>query len=160
MSASQRSRAAWSSSRPGTASATVRLPSRVTAALICVAAVVILVPGPDTAVVTLLATVNGHLMELGVPLYASGYAIAVTGESATLAARVYQTLEDETAKVADMSSQGSNNLQLSLASVLVKLRTTLSTVALLSTAAQARAAGIKTNIVPTATIYSNVDSRI
>lgn len=39
-----------------------------------------------TAVVTLLATVNGHLMELGVPLYASGGGIVVSGEPAWLPA--------------------------------------------------------------------------
>jgi hypothetical protein len=40
----------------------------------------------NTAVVTLLATVNGHLMELGVPLYASGSEIVVSGQPATLPA--------------------------------------------------------------------------
>jgi hypothetical protein len=39
-----------------------------------------------TAVVTLLATVNGRLMELGVPLYASGRGIVVSGEPALLPA--------------------------------------------------------------------------
>jgi Conjugative transposon protein TcpC len=39
-----------------------------------------------TAVVTLLATVNGHLMELGVPIYASGGGIVVSGEPALLPA--------------------------------------------------------------------------
>jgi hypothetical protein len=39
-----------------------------------------------TAVVTLLATVNGRLMELGVPLYASGGGIVVLGEPALLPA--------------------------------------------------------------------------
>jgi len=39
-----------------------------------------------TAVVTLLATVNGHLMELGVPLYASGAGIVVSGHPAWLPA--------------------------------------------------------------------------
>jgi hypothetical protein len=39
-----------------------------------------------TAVVTLLATVNGRLMELGVPLYASGGGIVVSGEPASLPA--------------------------------------------------------------------------
>jgi Conjugative transposon protein TcpC len=36
--------------------------------------------------VTLLATVNGHLIELGVPLYASGSGIVVSGEPAWLPA--------------------------------------------------------------------------
>jgi hypothetical protein len=39
-----------------------------------------------TAVVTLLATVNGRVMELGVPLYASGGGIVVSGEPAWLPA--------------------------------------------------------------------------
>jgi hypothetical protein len=38
------------------------------------------------AVVTLLARVNGHLMELGVPIYAAGGAMVVSGEPAWLAA--------------------------------------------------------------------------
>jgi hypothetical protein len=38
----------------------------------------------NRAVVTLLATVNGHLMELGVPIYASGGAMVVSGEPAWL----------------------------------------------------------------------------
>ena len=41
-----------------------------------------------TAVVTLLASVNGKMMELGVPLYASGGAIVVSGEPAMLPAPV------------------------------------------------------------------------
>jgi len=40
----------------------------------------------QTAVVTLLAMVNGRLMELGVPLYASGGAMVVTGPPAVLPA--------------------------------------------------------------------------
>jgi hypothetical protein len=38
------------------------------------------------AVVTLLAQVNGHLMELGVPVYSDGRGLAVSGEPAWLAA--------------------------------------------------------------------------
>jgi Conjugative transposon protein TcpC len=38
------------------------------------------------AVVTLLATVNGHLMELGVPVYAAGGGMVVSGDPAWLAA--------------------------------------------------------------------------
>jgi Conjugative transposon protein TcpC len=37
-----------------------------------------------TAVVTILATVNGSLIEIGVPLYASGHGIVVSGEPAWL----------------------------------------------------------------------------
>ncbi len=40
----------------------------------------------QTAVVTLLATVNGEMIELGVPIYASGDEIAVSGEPAILPA--------------------------------------------------------------------------
>jgi hypothetical protein len=39
-----------------------------------------------TAVVTILATVNGSLIEIGVPLYASGHGIVVSGEPAWLPA--------------------------------------------------------------------------
>ncbi|HUC23018.1 MAG TPA: conjugal transfer protein [Streptosporangiaceae bacterium] len=39
-----------------------------------------------TAVVTILATVNGHLVELGVPLYSSGRGIVISGEPAWLPA--------------------------------------------------------------------------
>jgi len=39
-----------------------------------------------TAVVTILATVNGRLIELGVPLYASGSGIVISGEPAWLPA--------------------------------------------------------------------------
>lgn len=38
------------------------------------------------AVVTLLADVNGHLMELGVPVYSDGHGLAISGEPAWLAA--------------------------------------------------------------------------
>jgi hypothetical protein len=44
------------------------------------------VQSAHTAVVTLLATVNGHLMELGVPIYASGGGLVVSGEPAWLPA--------------------------------------------------------------------------
>jgi hypothetical protein len=64
-------------------------------------------------------------------------------EAATLAVQLFHTLNDETATIADLSAQGSTNEQLSLAPVLVKLRTTLVTVALLSGKIQARAAGIE-----------------
>jgi hypothetical protein len=42
------------------------------------------VRGPRSAVVTLLAMVNGRLIELGVPLYASGGGIVVSGQPALL----------------------------------------------------------------------------
>ena len=44
------------------------------------------VSSSDTAVVTLLSTVNGKLMELGVPLYASNGALVVSAEPAWLPA--------------------------------------------------------------------------
>ena len=46
----------------------------------------IAVQDPQHAVVTLLATVNGQLMELGVPVIASGGGVVVTGEPAWLPA--------------------------------------------------------------------------
>lgn len=59
------------------------------------------------AVVTLLATVNGQLIELGVPLYASGGGIVVSGEPAWLSAppgatvpNTQQTSSDPTAQSA------------------------------------------------------------
>jgi Conjugative transposon protein TcpC len=44
------------------------------------------VRGAHTAIVTLLAMVNGRMMQVGVPLYASGGGIVVSGEPALLAA--------------------------------------------------------------------------
>lgn len=44
------------------------------------------VQNASTAVVTVLATVNGELMELGVPIYASGGGIVVSGQPAWLPA--------------------------------------------------------------------------
>jgi hypothetical protein len=46
----------------------------------------IAVQDPQRAVVTLLATVNGQLMELGVPVIASGAGVVVAGEPAWLPA--------------------------------------------------------------------------
>ena len=46
----------------------------------------IAVQDPEHAVVTLLATVNGQLMELGVPIIASGGSVVVAGEPAWLPA--------------------------------------------------------------------------
>jgi Conjugative transposon protein TcpC len=46
----------------------------------------IMVQDPQHAVVTLLATVNGQLMELGVPVIASGGSVVVAGEPAWLPA--------------------------------------------------------------------------
>lgn len=47
--------------------------------------------------------------------------------------RLYDTLDEETQKVYDLSAQGSPTAQFALAPVLVKLRTTLNTVSLIST---------------------------
>lgn len=44
------------------------------------------VQGPHNAVITLLATVNGQMMELGVPIYAAGGSLVVSGEPAWLPA--------------------------------------------------------------------------
>jgi hypothetical protein len=52
----------------------------------------ITVQDPQHAVVTLLATVNGQLMELGVPVAASGGGVVVSGEPAWLPAPVPVTL--------------------------------------------------------------------
>jgi hypothetical protein len=60
-----------------------------------------------SAVVTLLASVNGNMMELGVPVYSSGGALVVSGEPAVLPAPPSATLpqshrpsSDQTAKSA------------------------------------------------------------
>ena len=46
----------------------------------------ITVQGPQRAVVNVLATISGQLMELGVPIYASGSGIVVSGQPAWLSA--------------------------------------------------------------------------
>ena len=55
---------------------------------------------------------------------------------------LYATLSQETAQVTVLSSQGSPAQQLALAPVLVKLRTTLDTISLLSTRVEAQANGL------------------
>lgn len=82
------------------------------------------------------------------------------GDAATFAAQLFQTLHDENVKAVDVSTQGSTSIQLALAPILVKLRTTMATVSLISTQAQAQAAGIKVPNIPTATIGSTVDSKL
>ncbi len=64
-------------------------------------------------------------------------------EASVLAGRLYQTLNIETQKVADVSSLGSTNLQISLAPVVTRLRVTTATVALISTKANAKAAQVE-----------------
>jgi hypothetical protein len=66
----------------------------------------------NTAVVTLLATVNGHLMELGVPLYASGGKIVVSGMPATLSAPSAATLPGTPAVSSDPAAQSALSSQL------------------------------------------------
>ena len=66
----------------------------------------------NTAVVTLLATVNGHLMELGVPLYASGDEIVVSGEPATLSAPSAATLPSAPQASSDPAAQSALSSQL------------------------------------------------
>ena len=66
----------------------------------------------NTAVVTLLATVNSHLMELGVPLYASGDKIVVSGQPATLAAPSVATPPSAPAVTSDSAAQSALSSQL------------------------------------------------
>jgi hypothetical protein len=66
----------------------------------------------NTAVVTLLATVNSHLMELGVPLYASGDKIVVSGQPATLAAPSTTTPPSAPAVDSDTAAQSALSSQL------------------------------------------------
>jgi len=61
-------------------------------------------------------------------------------EASLLASNIYQILSTEAQLVADASSLGSANLQVSLAPVLTRLRTTTATVGLLATKANAKAA--------------------
>ena len=66
----------------------------------------------QTAVVTLLATVNGRLMELGVPLYASGHAIVVTGEPAWLPAPSAASPPNSPVAGSDQAAQSALSSQL------------------------------------------------
>ncbi len=66
----------------------------------------------QTAVVTLLAMVNGHLMELGVPLYASGGGIVVSGEPAVLPAPPAATPPDTQQTSSDPVAQSALSSQL------------------------------------------------
>ncbi len=61
-------------------------------------------------------------------------------EAAKTMSQLYNTLSFALQQVANQSINGSPTLQISLAPVLVKLRTTLNTVALISTKVQAKAA--------------------
>jgi Conjugative transposon protein TcpC len=57
------------------------------------------------ALVTLLARVNGQLMELGVPVYYSGGALAVSGEPAWLPAPAKASVPTPTAPTSDAATQ-------------------------------------------------------
>jgi hypothetical protein len=59
----------------------------------------------DTAVVTLLSTVNGQLMELGVPLYASGGGLVVSGQPAWLPAPPVAALPSAQQAGSDQAAQ-------------------------------------------------------
>lgn len=65
-----------------------------------------------TAVVTLLATVNGQMMELGVPLYSSGGTIVVSGEPAWLPAPATARLPSTQAPTSDQNAQNALMAQL------------------------------------------------
>ena len=71
----------------------------------------IAVRDPDHAVVTLLASVNGQLMELGVPIAASGSGVLVSGEPAWLPAPAQATLPQAAAGRSDPVARSQlNNL--------------------------------------------------
>lgn len=65
-----------------------------------------------TAVVTLLATVNGRLIELGVPLYASGRGMVVSGEPAWLPAPSGATPPNSPVASSDPTAQSELSSQL------------------------------------------------
>ncbi len=60
----------------------------------------------DTAVVTLLSSVNGQLMELGVPLYASGGGLVVSGQPAWLPAPPVAALPGASSPGLDQAAAG------------------------------------------------------
>ena len=60
----------------------------------------------DTAVVTLLSTVNGQLMELGVPLYAAGGGLVVSGQPAWLPAPPVAALPSAPQASSDQAAKG------------------------------------------------------
>jgi hypothetical protein len=64
------------------------------------------VQDPQHAVVTLLATVNGQLMELGVPVIASGSSVVVAGEPAWLPAPSQVSLPKLTSPASDPVARG------------------------------------------------------
>jgi len=66
----------------------------------------ITVRDPDHAVVTLLALVNGQLMELGVPIAASGGGVVVSGEPAWLPAPAQTSVPAAATQRPDPTAQG------------------------------------------------------
>jgi hypothetical protein len=70
------------------------------------------VKSASTAVVTLLATVNNSLMELGVPLYASGGGLVVSGQPAWLPAPRTATLPQAHQPGSDQAAKGALASQL------------------------------------------------
>jgi Conjugative transposon protein TcpC len=72
----------------------------------------IAVRDPDHAVVTLLASVNGRLMELGVPIAASGGGVVVSGEPAWLPAPAQTSLPQTAARSSDPMARSQLNNEL------------------------------------------------
>ncbi len=72
----------------------------------------ITVQDPDHAVVTLLALVNGQMMELGVPIAASGYGVVVSGEPAWLPAPQQISLPSPASRGSDPVAQSQLNNEL------------------------------------------------
>jgi Conjugative transposon protein TcpC len=72
----------------------------------------IAVSSSTRAVVTLLATVNGELMELGVPIYTAHGAVAVSGEPAWLPAPAQAAPPSTTPANSDPTAQAALNAQL------------------------------------------------
>ena len=68
--------------------------------------------GPHAAIVTLLAQVNNKMIELGVPVYASGSALAVSGEPAILAPPARAVLPAATPVNSDQSAVSALTSQL------------------------------------------------
>jgi hypothetical protein len=64
------------------------------------------------AVITLLATVNGHLLELGVPIYAAGNGLVVSGEPALLPPPARVTPPEPAGPASDPDTQAALSSQL------------------------------------------------
>jgi hypothetical protein len=70
------------------------------------------VRGPNSAVVTLLAEVNGQRMELGVPVYASGTNLVISGQPALLPAPAQAQLPSVQQPTSDQNAQNALTSQL------------------------------------------------